>query len=333
MPVTLGLNGFGRIGRYLTRLMIHDPEIDLKVVNARGDNDSLAHLFRYDSVHGTFKGEVGTYDDGLLIDGRKLQVTRHPLNEWKWKDLGVDIVVESTGKVKNREGLQKHIDAGAKKSIISAPAADSDLTVVMGVNHDKYDPKNHHVISNASCTTNCLAPVVKVLHEQFGIERGLMTTIHSYTMSQRLLDGTHKDQRRGRAAAVNMVPTTTGAARAISLIMPELKGKLDGMAVRVPTPNVSLVDFTCTVQKDVSRESVNAALKEAAETYLKGNLGYTEEQLVSCDFLGSTFGGVVDSECTAVQDKRLVKVIIWYDNEAGFSNQLARLIHMVARNL
>ncbi len=333
MAVSIGLNGFGRIGRYLTRLLVNNKDLQLNVINARGTNEALAHLFKYDSVHGVYKGEVSVWEDGIMVDGHKIKVTRDPIGEWKWGALGVDIVVDNTGKVKDKAGLQKHIDAGAKKAIISAPASDVDFSVVMGVNHEKYDPAKHHVLSNASCTTNCLAPVVKVLHDKFGIEHGLMTTIHSYTMDQRLLDGTHKDLRRGRAAAINMAPTTTGAARAISLIIPELKGKLDGLAVRVPTPNVSLVDFTCTVKTDVSKESVNAALKEASEGYLKTHLGYTEESLVSSDFLGSEYGGVVDADCTFVQDKRLVKTIVWYDNESGFSNQLVRLLRMISSKM
>ena len=333
MAVNIGLNGFGRIGRYLLRLLATDEELNLSVVNARADNHALAHLFKYDSVHRTYGGTVEANSDGLLVDGRQVRVTRFPADAWQWADLGVDIVVESTGTMKDGPALARHLKAGAKKVIISAPAADVDLTVVMGVNHTSYDGSKHAIISNASCTTNCLAPVAKVIHEALGIQHGLMTTIHSYTMSQRLLDGTHKDLRRGRAAALSMLPTSTGAARALGLVIPELQGKLDGMAVRVPTPNVSLVDLTCEVGRDTSFEEVNALLKNAAETFMKGHMGYTEEPLVSCDYNGNTYGGVVDALCTHVIGKRMVKLIIWYDNEAGFTNQLARLLRMVGASL
>jgi glyceraldehyde 3-phosphate dehydrogenase len=333
MAVRIGINGFGRIGRYLTRLLADDGDMDVVAVNARADNYSLAHLLKYDSCHGTFGAEVKDNDAGFTVNGKQVQVTRQPIGEWNWADLGIDIAVETTGKVKDREGLAKHLDRGAKKSVISAPGKGVDATIVMGVNQDIYDPANHHVISNASCTTNCLAPAAKVVHDTFGIKHGLMTTVHSYTMSQRILDGSHKDLRRARAAAMSMIPTTTGAAKAATEVIPELKGRLDGMAVRVPTPNVSLVDLVCELEKDASTEDVNAALKAAAEGPMLGNLGYCDEPLVSVDYMGSTYGGVVDALTTTVMDKRLLKLIIWYDNEAGFTNQLVRLLKMIAKGL
>ncbi len=333
MPVRIGLNGFGRIGRYLLRILADDPELQLAVINARADNASLAHLFKYDSVHRTFAGTVGHNENGLVVNGREVAVTRFPTGEWKWGDHGVDMVVESTGTLKDAAGLAKHIACGAKKSIISAPGKDVDITIVMGVNHASYDPAKHHILSNASCTTNCLAPPAKVLHENFGIRHGLMTTVHSYTMSQRILDGSHKDPRRARAAAVSMIPTTTGAAKATALVIPELRGRLDGMAVRVPTPNVSLVDLTCELERDTTAEEVNAILKEAAATHLNGYMGYTEEPLVSCDFIGSTYGGIIDAGCTTVINRRMAKLIIWYDNESGFTHQLVRLLKMMGKSL
>lgn len=333
MPVNIGLNGFGRIGRYLLRLLADDPELAVVAVNARADNPSLAHLFRYDSVHRTFSGQVEPNERGFLVNGKQVEVTRKPMGEWEWDKLGVDMVVETTGALKDGPGLAKHLERGAKKSIISAPGNNVDLTVVMGVNHDDYKPEQHHIVSNASCTTNCLAPAAKVLHDTFGIRHGLMTTVHSYTMSQRILDGSHKDLRRARAAAVSMIPTTTGAAKAIGLVIPELRGRLDGMAIRVPTPNVSMIDLTCEVERDTSVEEVNAALKKAADGPMLGNMGYTEEPLVSCDFNGSTYGGVIDASCTYVMNGRMVKLIIWYDNEAGFTNQLVRLLRMMGRGL
>ncbi|THB70541.1 MAG: type I glyceraldehyde-3-phosphate dehydrogenase [Desulfovibrio sp.] len=333
MAVKLGINGFGRIGRYLTRLVADETDLEVAVVNARADNYSLAHLLKYDSCHGTFDGDVQDNDQGFTVKGKQVTVTRNKIGEWTWGDLGVDIAVETTGAVKDRDGLAVHLDKGAKKSIISAPGKNVDFTTVMGVNDQDYNPAEHHVISNASCTTNCLAPAAKVLHETFGIKRGLMTTVHSYTMSQRILDGSHKDLRRARAAAVSMIPTTTGAAKAVTQVIPALKGKLDGMAIRVPTPNVSLVDLVCEMEKDVSAEEVNAAIKAASEGPLKDNLGYTEVPLVSCDYMGSTYGGVVDGLTTNVIDDRLLKLLIWYDNEAGFTHQLLRLIKKVAASL
>ena len=333
MAIRLGLNGFGRIGRYLVRLLAADEDLQIVALNARADNLSLAHLFKYDSVHRTFNGEVSHDAEGLIINGRKVTVTRSSPGEWQWKDLGVDIAVETTGTIKDKVGLNKHLLAGAKKSVISAPAKDADITIVMGVNHGDYNPLEHNVISAASCTTNCLAPVAKVLNDAFGIKHGLMTTIHSYTMSQRLLDGSHKDLRRARAAAVSMLPTTTGAAKVAALVIPSLKGKIDGMAVRVPTPNVSLVDFTCELQRSTTADEVNAALQDAVNGYLNTYFNITSEPLVSCDYIGSTFGGVVDASCTSVIDGTMAKVIVWYDNESGFTNQLVRLLRMVSKKL
>lgn len=333
MSVKIGINGFGRIGRYLVRLLADDPELRVAAINARADNSSLAHLFRYDSVHRTFPGEVSVNDEGMLVNGRQITVTRCGTGEWRWGELGVDMVVETTGTLKDGPSLARHIACGAKKAIISAPGSNVDITIVMGVNHGDYKPGEHHVVSNASCTTNCLAPPAKVLHENFVIRHGLMTTVHSYTMSQRILDGSHKDLRRARAAAVSMIPTTTGAAKAIALVIPELRGRLDGMAVRVPTPNVSMVDLTCELERETTAAEVNAALKEAAQGPLRGYMGFSEEPLVSCDYIGSTFGGVVDAGYTHVIGGRMLKLIIWYDNEAGFTNQLARLLRMMGKSL
>jgi glyceraldehyde 3-phosphate dehydrogenase len=333
MAVKIGINGFGRIGRYMTRIMMGDPDVELAVINARADNQTLAHLLKYDSCHGVFHAEVGFDDEGILLNKQLVRVTRENLGDWKWKDLGVDIAIETSGKLKDRDGLQKHLDCGAKKAIISAPGKGVDITVVMGVNQDDYDPSKHHVLSNASCTTNCLAPAVKVLNDAFGFKHGLMTTIHSYTMSQRILDGSHKDLRRARAAAMNMIPTTTGAAKAVTEVIPALKGKLDGMAVRVPTPNVSMVDLTCELNAPTDAATVNAALKAAAEGPLKGAMCFTDLPLVSTDFMGSECGGVIDGQSTTVIDKTMLKVLIWYDNESGFSHQLLRLVKMVAKGL
>ena len=324
MATKIGLNGFGRIGRYLARLLAQESELELVAVNARASNEDLAHLLKYDSVHGRFL-DVEPTDDGFIVCGKPVTVTRCAPGEWKWGELGCDIVVETTGKFRDRESCQKMLDCGAKKVLISAPGQDPDVTVVMSVNDELLKPE-HTIISNASCTTNCLAPVAKVVNDLFGIKHGNMTTVHSYTMSQRILDGSHKDMRRARACAVNMVPTTTGAAKAVGLVIPELNGVLDGMAIRVPTPNVSLVDLVCELKKETTVEEVNAALKAAAND----SMGYTEEPLVSVDFMGSTFGGVVDASLTRVMGGTQLKLIIWYDNEAGFTNQLLRLTKKVA---
>jgi glyceraldehyde 3-phosphate dehydrogenase len=324
MATKIGLNGFGRIGRYLARLLAEEKGLELVAVNARASNEDLAHLLKYDSVHGRFS-DVQPSEDGFVMAGKPVKVTRNAPGEWTWGDLGCDIVIESTGKFTDRESCEKHLACGAKKVIISAPGKNADATIVVGVNDGDLKAE-HKIISNASCTTNCLAPVAKVINDTFGIKHGIMTTVHSYTMSQRILDGSHKDMRRARACAVNMVPTTTGAAKAVGLVIPELNGILDGMAIRVPTPNVSLVDLVCELKKETTPEEVNAALKAAAND----SLGYTDEPLVSVDFMGSTFGGVVDSSLTRVMGGTQLKVIVWYDNEAGFTNQLLRLTKKVA---
>ncbi|HZF60892.1 MAG TPA: type I glyceraldehyde-3-phosphate dehydrogenase [Desulfovibrio sp.] len=332
MPVKVGMNGFGRIGRYLLRLMADDKEIQIAAINARADNAALAYLFKYDSTYGTFQGTVDHDENGIIVNGRHITVTRCKAGEWEWERLGVTLAVETTGTIKDREGLAQHLACGAKKVVISAPGKDVDAMIVMGVNHDVYDGAKHSVISAASCTTNCLAPAVKVLHETFGFRHGLMTTIHSYTMSQRILDGTHKDWRRGRAAAVSMVPSSTGAAKAVGQVMPELEGKLNGMSVRIPTFDCSLVDLTCEVEKACDAAAVNAALQAASRGALAENMGYSEEPLVSIDYKGSTFGGVVDALSTQVLDGTMVKLLIWYDNESGFTNQLLRLLRMVGKD-
>lgn len=333
MSVSLGMNGFGRIGRYLLRLLADSEDIRITAINARADNASLAHLFKYDSVYGIFPGTVDHDDNGIIINGRHIEVTRCKTGEWEWARLGIDIAVETTGTLKKREDAAQHLQCGAKKVVVSAPCKEADATIVMGVNDGIYDAAAHTVISAASCTTNCLAPVAKVFNDAFGIRHGLMTTIHSYTMSQRILDGSHKDLRRARAACVSMIPTSTGAAKALALVVPELKGKLDGMAVRVPTPDISLVDLTCELEKPATAEEINAALKAAHDGALHDNMGYCDEPLVSIDFKGSTYGGVVDALSTQVMDGTMAKLIIWYDNESGFTNQLARLLRKVAASL
>jgi glyceraldehyde 3-phosphate dehydrogenase len=329
MAVRIGMNGFGRIGKSMARLLAGEKDMELVVINARTDNATLAHLMKYDSVHGKFRGKVEASGEGMVIDGRQVAVTRKGPGEWAWGDFGVDIVLETTGKFSDRDSCTKHLACGAKKVLISAPGKNPDVTIVMGVN-DGLLNSEQRIISNASCTTNCLAPAAMVIHESFGIEHGLMTTVHSYTMSQRILDGSHKDLRRGRAACMSMIPTTTGAAKAVTEVIPSLKGKLDGMAVRVPTPNVSLVDLVVQLGRKTSAAEVNAALKKASEGPLSGILGYSDEPLVSIDYVGSTFGGVVDGLTTAVMAGTMLKLIIWYDNESGFSNQLLRLTRKVA---
>ena len=332
MPVKVGMNGFGRIGRYLLRLMADNQDIQIAAINARADNAALAYLFKYDSTYGTFQGTVDHDENGIIVNGRHIAVTRCKAGEWDWKGLGVTLAVESTGTIKDAEGLAQHLACGAKKVVISAPGKDVDAMIVMGVNHHIYDGAKHNIISAASCTTNCLAPAVKVLHDTFGFRHGLMTTIHSYTMSQRILDGTHKDWRRGRSAGVSMVPSSTGAAKAVGIVMPELEGKLNGMSVRVPTFDCSLVDLTCEVEKACDAAAVNAALQAASKGALAENMGFSEEPLVSIDYKGSTYGGVVDALSTQVLDGTMVKLLIWYDNESGFTNQLLRLLHMVGKD-
>ena len=332
MTVKVGINGFGRIGRIVFRAALNNPNVEVVAVNDLTDANMLAHLLKYDSVHGTLNEEVKVDGDDLVVGGHRVKVIaeRDPA-KLGWGDLGVEVVIESTGRFTKRDDAAKHLEAGAKKVIISAPANNEDITVVMGVNHEQYDPNNHHVISNASCTTNCLAPFAKVLNDQFGIKRGMMTTIHSYTNDQQILDLPHKDYRRARAAAMNIIPTTTGAAKAVSLVLPELKGKLNGGAVRVPTPNVSLVDLVVELEKEVTVEQVNAALKAASEGELKGILGYSEEPLVSGDYNGNVDSSTIDALSTMVMEGNMVKVISWYDNEAGYSNRVVDLIEYIAK--
>ena len=325
MAVTIGINGFGRIGRYLVRLLANDQDITLAAINARADNAQLAHLLKYDSVHGRFAGTVVPCDEGLVINDRLVKISRHGGGEWRWGELGCQYVIETTGKFVDRESCEKHRASGAEKVIISAPGKNEDVTIVMGVNDHELSAE-HRIISNASCTTNCLAPVAKALNDAFGIRHGLMTTIHSYTMSQRILDGSHKDWRRGRACALSMIPTTTGAARAVTKVIPALAGRLDGMSIRVPTPNVSVVDFTCELEKPTDTAGMLAVLAAAAGD----SMGFTDEPLVSIDFVGDTHGGVVDSKASQVLDGTMAKVLSWYDNEAGFTHQLVRLIKKVA---
>lgn len=332
MAVRVAINGFGRIGRSFYRIVHNDPEIEVVAINDLTDAKTLAHLLKYDSVHGKFIEEVRVEGDELVVGGKKIRVYANPNpEELPWKELEVDVVLESTGRFRNREGASKHLKAGAKRVVISAPAKEPDATFVMGVNHESYDPEKHRIVSNASCTTNCLAPVAKVLLENFGIVSGFLTTVHAYTMDQRLLDAPHKDLRRARAAAVSMVPTTTGAAKAVGLVIPELKGKFNGISIRVPTPDVSLIDFVCLVEKNVTVEDVNGALKRAAEGELKGILAYSEEPLVSIDYSGDPHSSIVDGLSTDVINGNLVKVIAWYDNEWGYSNRLADLIKYMAK--
>jgi glyceraldehyde 3-phosphate dehydrogenase len=334
MAIKIGINGFGRIGRCALRLGADNPALEFVAINDITDPKTLAHLLKYDSVHGIFDKEVKAKEGGIQVGGKEVKIlsVKDP-DQLPWKELRVDIVMESTGLFTDRDAAAKHLTAGAKKVVISAPAKKPDITIVMGVNEDKYEPANHHVISNASCTTNCLAPVAKVLMENFGIKKGLMTTIHSYTNDQRILDLPHKDLRRARAAALSMIPTTTGAAAAVSLVLPELKGKLDGLAIRVPTPNVSLVDLVATLEKVTTKEEVNAALKKASETTLKGILAYIEEPLVSCDFNGSRFSSSVDASNTAVIGGDMLKVLAWYDNEIGYASRMNDLVLYLAKKL
>ena len=335
MAVKVGINGFGRIARNAFRAGVNDWYINFVAANDITDAKTLAHLLKYDSVIGNFPGSVEVKDNSIIVNGKALKVlTEKDHTKLPWKDLGVDIVLESTGLKHFTDGdeARQHLKNGAKKVIISAPAKSPDITIVLGVNDKMYDPMKHHVISNASCTTNCLAPVMRVLLEKFGVKKGFMTTIHSYTNDQRLLDLPHKDLRRARAAAVNMIPTSTGAAKAIGLVLPPLKGKMDGIAIRVPTPNVSLVDVVIEAEKSTTKEEVNAAMKEAAETYLKGYLAYTDEPLVSMDFKGNPNSSIVDGPSTSVIDN-MIKVMSWYDNEWGYSCRIIDLIKKVAEGL
>ena len=331
MSVKVGINGFGRIGRIVFRAALNNPNVEIVAINDLTDAKMLAHLLKYDSVHGILNEEVTVEGDSIVVAGQKIKVIaeRDPA-QIPWAELGAEVVVESTGRFTKRADAAKHLEGGAKKVIISAPATDEDITIVMGVNNEKYDASKHDVISNASCTTNCLAPFAKVLNEKFGIKRGMMTTVHSYTNDQQILDLPHKDYRRARAAAESMIPTTTGAAKAVALVLPELKGKLNGMAMRVPTPNVSVVDLVAELEKDVTAEEVNAALKAAAEGELKGILEYSELPLVSKDYNGNTHSSAIDALSTMVMEGNMVKVLSWYDNETGYSNRVVDLVEYIA---
>ena len=332
MAVKVGINGFGRIGRNIMRAALGDKNIDFVAVNDLTSAHTLAHLLKYDSVLGNLHAKVEARADSIAVDGDEFKVLslKDPA-QLPWKDLGVEVVFESTGLFTNRDAAAKHIAAGARKVVITAPAKGPDITLVLGVNDDKYDPAKHQVISNASCTTNCLAPLAKVLHQTFGIKNGWMTTIHSYTNDQNLLDLPHKDLRRARAAALSMIPTTTGAATAVGEVMPELKGRLDGFAMRVPTPNVSVVDLNAIVDKKTSAEEVNAALKAAAEGPLKNYLEYSTQELVSIDFKGNPHSSIVDAPYTKVMDGDFVKVLSWYDNEWGYSNRCVDLVRLLVK--
>ncbi|MBY0375227.1 MAG: type I glyceraldehyde-3-phosphate dehydrogenase [Bryobacteraceae bacterium] len=332
MAIKVGINGFGRIGRNVFRASLNNPDIDIVAVNDLTDNETLAHLLKYDSVLGPLHATVEAGADFISVNGKKIKVfeTKDPA-EIDWPSLGCEVVIESTGRFTDADQAKKHLRGTVKKVIISAPAKGEDITLVLGVNDDKYDASKHHIISNASCTTNCLGPVAKVLHGKFGIVRGLMTTIHSYTNDQNVLDLPHKDLRRARAAALNMIPTTTGAAKAIGLVMPELKGKLDGYAMRVPTPNVSVVDVKLEFAKPATEKEVNAALKEAAEGALKGILAYTDDPVVSTDMMQNSNSSIVDGQMTKVLDGNFVQVISWYDNEWGYSNRVVDLVSFLKK--
>lgn len=331
MATKVGINGFGRIGRNVFRAALGNPAVEIVAVNDLTDASTLAHLLQYDSIHGTLNADVRAEGDQIIVNGKAIKVLaeRDPAN-LPWKDLGVEVVVESTGRFTDGDKAAAHLKAGAKKVIISAPAKGEDITIVLGVNEKNYDPATHHILSNASCTTNCLAPFAKVLHENFGIKHGLMTTVHSYTNDQQILDLPHKDLRRARAAGMSIIPTTTGAAKAVALVLPELKGKLNGFAMRVPTPNVSIVDLAVELEKPATAEEINAALKAAAEGELKGVLAYTEKPLVSRDFNGNPNSSIVDGLSTMVVDKSMAKVVSWYDNEWGYSNRVVDLIAYIA---
>ncbi|KAB2495745.1 glyceraldehyde-3-phosphate dehydrogenase [Priestia endophytica] len=334
MKAKVAINGFGRIGRMVFRSLIKESSVDVVAINASYPAETLAHLIKYDTIHGKFDGEVIPLEKALLVDGKKVLLlnSRDPLL-LPWGDLGVDIVIEATGKFNSRDKAQLHIDAGAKKVVLTAPGKQEDITVVMGVNEEKLDLEKHHIISNASCTTNCLAPVVKVLDENFGIENGLMTTVHAYTNDQKNIDNPHKDLRRARACGQSIIPTSTGAAKALSLVLPHMKGKMHGMALRVPTPNVSLVDLVVDVQKNVTIEEVNKAFQQAAATNLRGILDFSEEPLVSIDYNTNPFSAIVDGLSTLVMADRKIKVLAWYDNEWGYSKRVVDLVKLVGTEL
>jgi len=333
MTLKIGINGFGRIGRNFYRASYQDPDFDIVAVNDIFDSNALAYLLKYDSVLGILEADIQASEDALIVNGKKTKVLseKDPGN-LPWKDLGVSFVIESTGLFRKKQDAIKHIEqGGAEKVIISAPAIEPDVTIVLGVNEETYEPENHNIISNASCTTNCLAPVVKVLHQDYGIEKAFMTTIHAYTLDQKILDSPHKDFRRARAAAISQIPTTTGAATAVGIVIPELKGKIDGISIRVPTPNVSLVDLVALLKKNVKAEEVNESFKKASEGNLKGILQYTEEPLVSVDFMANSHSAILDGLFTRITDENLVKVLAWYDNEWGYSCRMRDLIKYIAR--
>ena len=337
MSIKVGLNGFGRIGRAVLRLAQTEfgDDIEIVALNARANTETLVHLFKYDSCYGKFNGEASVVGENVMeVNGKEIKIFRcNDPEDIPWGELGVDIVVESTGIFKDREKASKHIKAGANKVIITAPGKNEDVTIVMGVNEEDYDPANHHIISNASCTTNCLAPFAKVLDDKFGIEKGLMTTVHAYTNDQRILDKTHKDLRRARAAGESIIPTTTGAAKAVSKVLPQLEGKLNGLALRVPTPTVSLVDLVCELKKPATVEEINAAFKEASEGSMKGILGYSEEPLVSVDYKGDERSSIVDGLSTLSMGDKMFKILPWYDNEWGYSARTVDLVKYVAKSL
>ncbi len=334
MAIKIGINGFGRIGRTFLRIASSNKDFEIVAINDLTDAKTLAHLLKYDSTHGVFAADVKAKEDAIVVDGKEIKILsiKDPAS-LPWRDMGAQVVVEGTGLFRDKEKASKHLQAGAKKVIITAPAKSPDITMVMGVNEGDYDPEKHNIISNASCTTNCLAPVAKVLMEQFGIKKGLMTTIHSYTNDQRLLDLPHSDLRRARAAAMSMIPTTTGAAAAVSLVLPALKGKLDGMAIRVSTPNVSVVDLVAELEKDATAEEVNNALKKAANGPLKGIMEFCEEPLVSIDFNNSHSSSIVDGLTTLAIGGNMVKILSWYDNETGYSARIVDLIAFIAKSL
>jgi glyceraldehyde 3-phosphate dehydrogenase len=335
MAIRVAINGFGRIGRIVFQAIVDRGEpLEVMAVNDIGAVDDLAHLLQYDSVHGVWSRSVTAREDKILVDGKEYTCLKvSDPSQAPWHDLGVDVVLETSGRFTDHASCEKHLASGARKVVLGAPGKGMDATFVMGVNEEQYDPRNHHIVSNASCTTNCLAPVVRVLHDQFVVEHGLMTTIHSYTADQRLVDSIHKDRRRARAAALSMIPTTTGAASAVAEVIPELKGKLDGLAIRVPTPNVSLVDLVCRIGREATKDEVNRALAEAAAGPLKGILRYVTEPLVSIDFNHTTYSSSVDAALTSVIDRRLVKVLSWYDNEYGYSNRLIDLAVFIGKYL
>jgi glyceraldehyde 3-phosphate dehydrogenase len=335
MGIKVAINGFGRVGRYIVRACIGYDDIDIVAINSRAKPEVLAHLLKYDSVHGKISADVSVEGSNLVVDGKAIAVTTivQDISELPWQAMGVDIVLESTGKLKKRDELAAHLRAGAKKVILAVPGKGVDGTFVMGVNEHTYEPKKHHIISNASCTTNCLAPIARVLNDHFKITRGFMTTVHAYTMDQRLLDGSHKDLRRSRAAALSIVPTSTGAAKAIGDVIPDLKGKLDGLALRVPTPNVSVVDLAVEVGRPVTVKEVNGALEAAANSYLKNIMAFCEEELVSVDFTSSPYSSIVDAPLTSVLAGNFVKVFAWYDNESGYACRMRDMALYIGRQL